>query len=402
MQEDDDDLAFFTKPIKKPPLNVTKRLSHSLSDSDENSDQEPSFEMPPLKHIRSESKHPSRTSTLTSAETEPTASSTLLSAGSPRRHDGDPLRNKEGSIDLEHGLHPYATRAATSVIRSNSLNTVDTPPTPFLDDDFTKRLEELDRQVKEFRNVSKDQTESNANIRLRDISPSKNADTTATASGLRTHSLPQTDSSNLAPNEPLASPQIDHVPVILQLAIIGQKVPGSTTFLPSDWESPLLFKVKSNQQFRRVRDAYTARKRIQDVVFVFQNRKLWDFGTPKGAGMLKIDTRLVIHAYHKEDYELLQQQRAQEEAKLLSSEEPKEIPLKRIISILVRPKKGQDVRLSIPVNTSVEDIIRKYCNQTEISFHEGIRLEFEGDWLEPKDTLENLEIEDEDQISILL
>ncbi|WBW73383.1 DNA repair protein, SUMO-related Rad60 [Schizosaccharomyces osmophilus] len=402
MQEEDDDLAFFAKPIKKPPLNLAKRLSHSLSDSDENSDPEPSVEEPPLKQIRSESRNPPGTSTLMSTETEPTVSSTLPSAASPRRNEDDPLNSVQHSVDSENAPHPYATRTATSILRSNSFNTVDTPPpTPFLDVDFNKRLQELDRQVKEFQNVSKDQADTDVSLPLRDTSSSKDPDTAA-STGLRTHSLPQTDSSNLTPEDPLASPQRDHVPVILQLAVIGQKVPGSTMFLPTDWESPLLFKVKSNQQFRRVRNAYTMRKRVQDVVFVFQNRKLWDFGTPKGAGMLKIDTRLVIHAFHKVDYELLQQQRAQEEAKLFSREEPKEIPLKRIISILVRPKKGQDVHLSIPVDTSVKDITRKYCNQTEIPFHEGIRLEFEGDWLDPKDNLENLEIEDEDQINILI
>nr|3GOE_A Chain A, DNA repair protein rad60 [Schizosaccharomyces pombe]3RCZ_A Chain A, DNA repair protein rad60 [Schizosaccharomyces pombe] len=74
----------------------------------------------------------------------------------------------------------------------------------------------------------------------------------------------------------------------------------------------------------------------------------------------------------------------------------------KLITLLLRSSKSEDLRLSIPVDFTVKDLIKRYCTEVKISFHERIRLEFEGEWLDPNDQVQSTELEDEDQVSVVL
>ncbi|CAB58968.1 DNA repair protein, SUMO-related Rad60 [Schizosaccharomyces pombe] len=401
---DEDDLAFFSKPIKKPPLNYAKQLIASSSDSEEESELDTNKQA--LEHINAQKNitHNENKSA------EPLSrQSTILDADEGNQDVSDTTPNaclnegrhspKSAISCVTQPVSPvYNTRAAAN-LRNNSINSEAALSTTssLLDDDFARRLEEIDRQVQEFEKSSSDM-DVQIHTHKREIEEdddNTSADVPLLKHSKSDHSTLYHSKSEFSTNEPVIS-------VVLQLAVIGQRIPNSNISLPRDWEAPLFFKVKSNQQFRRVRIAYSERKKVDNVVLVFQNQRLWDYGTPKGAGMLKVDTRLVVHAYCHSDFISLKRIKELEVEKLSSVTEDSTAQTCKLITLLLRSSKSEDLRLSIPVDFTVKDLIKRYCTEVKISFHERIRLEFEGEWLDPNDQVQSTELEDEDQVSVVL
>ncbi|EEB05181.1 DNA repair protein Rad60 [Schizosaccharomyces japonicus yFS275] len=446
--EEDDDVAFFTKPIKKPALSFHALSDLSGSDTldDEDDDDDVDFFRSGSRHrlrkaktdpkgsgekevlkrkgtFKDGPKEKSPTGAIKTVQSSAarvetgTAASTSIVIDESDEDEDQALDSKEVEeivhIDEQKPSSPYGpSLAATTAAAPTTTSLVS-----FLteeDEEFERRLLEVERHVEEFQQTAVAGTglgtvgtegaipapNSESLQTSRESSIGLAAPATSFATSLTNGNDTSVVSSISSIDGSSATPA-----VLLQLAVIGQRVAESKTDLPKDWDKPLIFKIKSNQEFRRLKLVYCQRKNIPEVVLTFQGKRLWDFGTPKGAGMLKVDTRLVIHAYEVNDYKLVCTNRILQDTKLLHSDhsdsEDDGEPAK-LLHLLLRSKSNPDIRISMPPNVTVDTLIKEYCKQANIPYKTSIRLEFEGDWLDPKDNIQDLDLEDDDQLNVIL
>ncbi|OCL06548.1 hypothetical protein AOQ84DRAFT_440760 [Glonium stellatum] len=190
---------------------------------------------------------------------------------------------------------------------------------------------------------------------------------------------------------------------------------------------PLLVSRKLSQRLQEVRKAWCSRQNFSEdmadsVFFTYRNRRLWDVTTCKSLGIevdssgnirqkddldlySENDGRIHLEAVTMETWEdnkrragkAHTEEPEEEEQDIFEYEPAIEEPKFRLF---LKARGYEDFRLQVNPTSTFESIAHAYRVSLKIPSDKSIFLMFDGDRLDPEDTMENSEIEDMDSIEV--
>ncbi|KAI8058481.1 hypothetical protein BDF22DRAFT_42552 [Syncephalis plumigaleata] len=186
----------------------------------------------------------------------------------------------------------------------------------------------------------------------------------------------------------------------------------------AEFERPLVFSMHSTEPFEALLDGYCQCKNLarNNVVLVFKNVRLYPHGTPHSLG---ITSNVEIEAFTVDTFEYISVERELSRKRKLaelvsaveddnsnvladgrSNQASNETPV--WIHLKIRDKAGNDEKLRVKPTTLVSTIINEYIRIRQLPETANVRLELEGDILDPQHKVGDTDVEDDDMLTAIV
>ncbi|RKP26315.1 hypothetical protein SYNPS1DRAFT_27988 [Syncephalis pseudoplumigaleata] len=233
---------------------------------------------------------------------------------------------------------------------------------------------------------------------------------------IASHTPEQVD---IADVQPIASPHEGVKIDMLVKTIRHPQLPVTTenALQLAELERPLLFSMRNTAPFEMLLDAYCQCKGLakNNVVLAYKSVRLYPHGTPHSLG---ITSNVEIEAFTADAFQYISVERElsrkrklaelvtsgpADEALLLNSQSSEASSESTTwIHLKIRDKAGHDEKLRVRPTTLVGAIISEYKRIRQLPEGASIRLELEGEQLDPQDKVADTDVEDDDMLTAVV